>query len=1127
MSTSLDDKFDPLQQRLHDGAYSIEASAGTGKTYSIALLWLRLLVEQKLQVDQILVTTFTTAATAELKDRLLASLRKAIAAAKGEAVGGHEAEIVAMAASDGNLVRRLETALSNFDLAPIYTIHGFCQSMISRQVLELGADPDVELVTDCSEILDEIVDDELMRQAGSLVFDVKKMRRVARDVSSNPLGTILPRMDVDALAARCQEKVAPFLKEIAALNIPARSLTPIHREIQNACESGKQKAFSATQKDQLGRVLGPLEAVLLEIKGLHSAKAAADYHALGKMVRQEYSKRKSAANLRSFDDILLAVYEVLEKEGSPLVSEIRKRFKAVIVDECQDSDEIQIRIFQRLFLRDADQSLLVIGDPKQSIYRFRGADLASYRGLTGKVNHAPEMKTNYRSDKPLVDALNRIYEGRESFDECLSHWPESKAIPIRYVKVEAAAQRARIFDRSLDSPVVVCWSEKKGRADARRDLAAQVAAECGRLLGSNVEIEDAKTGDRRQLQASDIAVLCAAHKDLVLVRQALQQNDVACQLSGRGLGKVLGSEEAMDVLSWLCALSALERRADVLPRLLSFCATPLVGKTASELLSLHSDVDAQAEHSQGLLQELEGLRWHGPLPLLLRRITSEAVQKKSLEHKDGERRLTNWRQIGSLLQNEWFAGRHGAGELAQWLNRAMGSSSSAQEENMMKLETDLPAVQLATIHSAKGLEYPVVFCPFLWAVKSQTFRDQSPLAILRTPLGTQIDLGSEEFSKNKDRAIKQEDEESQRLLYVALTRARHRVYLGLAPVDEGVGQHKNGAEKSELARLLGLSDLQKTEWLERVGALRLAVLETQIPAGGLLVPDHEFPDSGRGALSDPPEPVDFQHWPQLRCTSYSSLTRSAHEEESLSFRDYDSEGGPEFQSSNEGLLGGLDSSGILLGTEIHSILEEILGNRKDPEIVLEARRKWKAPVETILSATLAFGGSEINLRRVKCLAEMHFLIPSDGKFFPDALSAALQSDPAIHGDASRLEWAKSLAGWTFNALHGYLQGYIDLIFEHEDRWYVADYKSNLLSGYGAEVTERAMLDSHYLLQTRLYTLALHRHLAATLENYDYDRHIGGAAWLFLRGFPDEGVWFERPDRKSVEQLDHLFKGTPL
>ncbi len=1138
--------FDPLAQDLC-GAHSIEASAGTGKTYSITLLWLRLIVEQNLRVDEILVTTFTNAATAELKDRLLASLRRAIAAAVGNPTDSPEAKIVARAQDDG-LGRRLESALSNFDLAPIYTIHGFCQSMISRQIIELGADPDVELVDKCDDLLEQIVDDEQMRLAEVECFDRAAMLNVAKAVAANPLGQIPPAIDGGALSAYRNVTLAPLVKQIEGLKMNKASQGAILRKINEACNSGKEPDINATQQTALGDLFDPLEAALIDVVALHKANEAARYHPLAVVVRREFPKRKSEANLRSYDDILLTVHRALESADSPLADEVRKRFRAAIVDECQDSDEIQIGIFQKLFLHPDVRSFLVIGDPKQSIYRFRGADLASYRALASEAGQCPEMRKNHRSDKPLVDALNRIYKGREAFDDCSAAattpqdvaqgiagiQPASESIPVehpgseeisnthpaaaptRYIEVEAAAEEPRIFDAEQKNPVVVLWSEHTNRADARWDLADRVAAECRRLLDTNVEIVDSKSKERRPLRASDLAVLGSTNKDLALVRWALQRRGVPCQQAGRGLGPVSGSTEAIDVLAWLEALSAIERRADMLPGLLVFCATPLCGMSAEALLTFQSDAAAQAAHFEKLSEELADLRWCGPLPLLLRRMT--AGMARILGHRDGERRLTNWRQLGEILQNEWFAGRQKAGDLSRWLKRMIGGSAEESDETMMKLETDLPAVQLATIHSSKGLEYPVVLCPFLWSVKSMAYRGQTPPAVLRTPAGTVLDLGSEKFSANIATALRQEDEELQRLLYVALTRARHRVYIGLAPVDEGKG-HANGAEKSELAKLLGLAGIEKSRWPEQLGELPLAVVRQA--AGGADSSEPAPAEIHASALADPPEPLDVRRWPNLRCTSYSSLARSAHDEEVPVVRDRDEDAVPDSPTSREGLLGGL-GSGNILGTEVHRILEEILGNGKPVEQVLASLPDWQKPVETILSTPLELGGNTIRLTEVKRLAEMHFLIPANGRFSPAALSVALLADPAISGNNERKEWARDLSSWSFAALHGYLQGYMDLVFEHGGRWYVADYKSNLLAGYGPEHLERAMRESHYLLQSRLYTVALHRHLRANLAGYSYDRHIGGSAWLFLRGFPQQGGWFEHPTENSVNMLDQLF-----
>ena len=596
--------FEPLQQPLL-GAHSIEASAGTGKTYSITLLWLRLLVEENMSVEEILVTTFTNAATAELKDRLLSSLRRAIAAAKGEAKGGQEAEIIQQAiakqkAKEGLdaetlseksaavvLVRSLEEALSNFDLAPIYTIHGFCQSMISRQVLELGADPDVKPVTDCSEIRDQIVDDELMRHAATAPISLEEARSMAKELSKELSmkedRVLVPKVSGDTSQAAWEQAVTslnahlPELESrLVEIKVHTSSIPKTLLIIQSLAKGNAAGEMAAGSWTKIEANIKPLAQAIKQAQACLSAQRGQAVIDLRDAVRKGLPQRKADANIRTFDDILLTVHMALDNENSPLAKEVRKRFRAAIVDECQDSDEMQIQIFQKLFQHPDTKSFLVIGDPKQSIYRFRGADLASYRNLASQATAAPEMKKNYRSDKPLVDAINSLYAKNPEFADCQA----GELQPTRYVKVEADAKDPRIFDGQQAKPVVVLWSECSGRADARWDLAEQLAAECHRLLNSNVEVVDANSRQRRRVQASDLAVLSSANKDLTLVRQALQRKGIACQMSGRGLGHVLCSDEARDVLAWLCALSAQERKANVLPNLLAFCATPLSGMEA-------------------------------------------------------------------------------------------------------------------------------------------------------------------------------------------------------------------------------------------------------------------------------------------------------------------------------------------------------------------------------------------------------------------------------------------------------------------------------------------------------------------------------------------------------------------
>lgn len=1069
--------FDPLTQTL-PGAHSIEASAGTGKTYSITLLWLRLLVEHRLKVDEILVSTFTKAATAELKERLLTALRNALEAVRHfqnntPAAGGPESTIILRHIAEKKaaslspdlfpkelllLSLHLTEALSNFDLAPISTIHGFCQKLISRHSIELGCDSGLRLIEDTTNLLTPLVHDEVMRMSANA----------------------LPKYDELFKAAKA-----------------------------SVTQSSERREFG-------------------ENPAGHLAKAIA--------IR--FPEAKLDAGIRGYDDIVKTVHDALTLQGKhgTLARAVRKRLKAGIIDECQDSDGAQIGIFEALFLNAETLCFIVIGDPKQSIYRFRGADLASYKRLAASAQRTSPMTTNHRSDGPLIDALNALYTETFTFPDNLN--PD---LPTQYTLVEAAERGARIADPENLPAVVFQWNGAAKRELAKARLAEQVAAECHRLLSAGVEIADRHTKKMRPLTPGDIAVLAGGHKDLQLVRQKLIQVGIPSQSSGKGLGSVFGSDEARDVLAWLHLYAAVERRGNVLGMLLAFLGTPLGGFSSDELYTIQTDAETQAKHCEAFRAELQRLARSGPLPLLLKRLGQQNIIEANLGSAEGERRMTNWRQIGSLLQHEHGRGRHGAAALALWLGRLTTSIPASTNDDpdstetaLMKLETDSPAVQLITIHSSKGLEYPVVFCPFLWDVRSAQNRKKSPFALRRTGEGWLLDVGSENISENLSIAMKQEDEEEDRKIYVALTRARHRLYLGLAPVEEGNASHKNGADQSSLTHLKGLfsnGTSDPANWPEALSQFPFGRLQQQegasdpekIRSRTLLLPKPV-------ALQNPSE-AGFYRFPILRTNSFSSLARTDHDDHSAADRDLDP--GQRRESAIEsvpGLLEGLGGAGPALGDQLHSMLEDFLGNRKEiTEAIgsLDPKELWERVLNEILDTPLQLDSHKpVCLRELRksCITEMQFHLPVD-RIDPTLLSASLLKDSSIAGDPELNHWAAGIANWSFSDFSGYFQGFIDLIFEHEGRWFVADYKSNLLKDYGPESLRQAMSHHHYLLQARLYALALHRHLQCHVSDYDFDRHFGSVAYLFVRGFPKQGLWFERPSLAAIESLGSPFKSS--
>ena len=869
--------FQPEEQNL-DGAFSIEASAGTGKTHSITILWLRLLLEKGLPIESILISTFTRAATAELQDRLLGVLRKAKSSCEKMMAGCQPEnvidEIVLSVLKDPgrNMPKELHRALSDFDLAPIYTIHGVCQTLLSRLTLEMGGDPELNLRENDDELREILVEDLLMGETEA--YDLKRVASIAKTVAAErgvdekrvgyPPNPKVTKAEYEASRLFFQNM---DFEEIGS-HIEARSIGKSQRVFSSFADGVVSESLSEGVNNML---LEKFPEVIPNIKNVMTYQREilpTFTRRLIRAVRHDLQDRKREIGVRCFDDILIELREAIRSEGSdgPIGREVRKRYRAVIIDECQDNDGVQIEVFAKLFLsddqgktREPTQSMLVIGDPKQSIYRFRGSDLSSYGVLTQMMEKAPEMKTNWRSDRKLVEAMNQLFEGQESFP-C-----SEKGQEIRYIEVESQAD-SRIRDPKSEEAILTIWSDKNDRNQAVEELASSFALECERLLSGEVEIVDRHDEKERwrPVRASDIAILAADHAHLSTMRKAIQKRGIPCQQSGRGLGKVIDSEEAMDVLMWLEALDAVMKGSGrQMTRMISLAATPLCGLSSGQCLKLAESPELQADMMMKLKKEAEALQREGPLPVLVRKISSSEHLQWNLSLRDGERRFTNWRQLGVTLQDEWATGLISPGQLASRLARRMATGNDNEE--MMRLETDLEAVQLVTIHSSKGLEYPIVFCPTPWHLRSQQSRkNKTQVAVVRHAEGSYLDAGSESFASMVETQLRQEDEELDRLLYVSLTRPRHRLYMGMAPVTCKIASHQNGAERSPIARLMKLGgDFSK--W------------EKNLPW-----PIVDFPEEE--AVYQPPsdeeEDVVFQGLPEVdpwrgpvfRTSSYSSLS---------------------------------------------------------------------------------------------------------------------------------------------------------------------------------------------------------------------------------------------------------------
>ena len=1129
--------FNPHTQSLK-GIHSIEASAGTGKTYSITLLWLRLILEEGLGVENILVSTFTKAATAELKDRLLATLKEArwqLAQAAGASWESAVGKALAQAKtkydlSDSDWQQKLDMAISSFDLAPIVTLHGFCERLMRQNSIELDCDPDLELMTDNPELVRRVVDDYLMQHSEHTELKHDKALQVAKILINEAAISSKNIHGLPAFDAVGYEKTIEYIRSEYNKNIKSWKVNP-QKLLEKAIQGEFNEALLSEEKKNYFDAMDMISPDIVE----HLRKAArlSEANRVGGQdfidhVRSAYPKAQADMGVRSYVDILLRLQVALHdpSQRASLSKAIAHKYRAVIIDECQDSDAVQIDIFRQLFLNPGEEvnCFLVIGDPKQSIYRFRGADLYSYSELTSLCNKASEMKVNYRSDEALVTALNALYGQEYKFVTPM------EGQDIKYVQVDSK-HKTRLKDSGVpEKPCFWMLSGASDRQQAERDLARRTALECLRLLSGSVEVEDRESKNMRPLQAKDIAILAHKSAQLHKVRQALIQVGLPCQMMGKGLGSVYDSDEVLDIQAWLDLLAQIEhQRGQLLKPLLLFAATPLAADLYGQWERLHKDPQLAAERLEVFARQLELLQQVGPLPVMIRYINSTGVSESVLKHAGGERIVTNWRQLLQFLQHDWQAGHRTAASLATVLMRRRAEKNS-QEEEMARLETDLSAVQLSTIHGSKGLEYPIVFCPYLWNVGSRSYRrSKKVVAILRKGSKSSLDYNSPNMAFSKEADLEQEDHEQQRLLYVALTRARHRLVLGFAAIASGKGQ-ENGTQHSTLAKLLGNHQLEGDAMIKALTPW--PHLNPCLPKDTLV----QSVSSGAQPLFPLPK-VDAYRGTIVRKVSFSALIQ---QEQGLNPQKNRDEEHHEAMSSaalsspkekDYGLIPASIKGGAALGSRIHDLLEQHLGNRVTLAQLFQEESNSHSEVKKMLEAILAgpvpLGkyGSALSLSHFaqKSMAEMHFMMPL-AQCEPQKLSALLLELDMIKAKTQRVEWAEGVAHWSFSRVRGYLQGYIDLIVQFQNRWYVVDYKTNLLCGYGVQECEEAMVHGHYFLQSLIYALALHRHLQVNDIYYQAELQFGGIAYLFVRGLRNgEGVWWDTPTVEDLERLDLFFR----
>jgi exodeoxyribonuclease V beta subunit len=1164
----------------------IEASAGTGKSWTVSLLVLRLLLEKNLTLDQILVVTFTEAATKELRNAVRSRILEALAFFQNPSLKTDKKEYAELYnkqvhGSDDDAILRLRRAKLSIDEAAIFTIHSFCQRALTEYAFEASLPFESELMDDDSELMQKLTDDfwrkSFTKAPKALLYHLQNNKitpdSLLKDIRSAVGKPYLKRYgpsvnNVDDSIWQTLEDL--FKKAIEAWQAQGEEVKELlldnyerlHQgrykpeQICEACEAMDAlfddpslfvQVKNTVQKIRQDKITTALKGNQQPLPEIRFFKIWQNYFECLEQVEQsskvfistvqldllDYLQCKLPLEKRrlgvlSFDDLLLNLQQALEKHPQ-LSLNLSQQYKAALIDEFQDTDPIQYDIFSRIYKNAHETCMFLVGDPKQAIYRFRGGDIHTY--LKAKVDTDEQnrytLKTNWRSHPDLVTALNTVYENGEN---CF------KDQHINYIEVDSGLENQEkhpLYESTAPLRFWKCDPELndkgypvEGLDGVKQDISDAVAGDIAATLND----------ENLNFIGCDIAILVRSHNQGTMIKEALNAHNIASVQSSKD--SIFETYEAVELLRILKAIVEPQREDQVRRALV----TEIMGYNADDLIELETNT-SQWETKLAQVQQ-----WHivwkedGFLTMFNDFLQKQSLHQRLLSFPDGERRLTNLLQLSELIHHAAAQQSLSMEEVLRWLENQQ--ENTALKESELRLESDSKLVKIVTIWKAKGLEYPIVYCPF---VGLNRFDFNESIFSFYNDNQACLEIGSNEADAHKVIRKEEEDAEETRLLYVALTRAKYQCTIVCFP--ELI---KGKPDKSSLGWLLSKGQLVGTPKEKKAfsesyqESLMTLSKRPEIAVEPLPINDPDLIFVKQQQTKQlTARSFDTRLKPQAQITSFSGLTAGAHAETP----DHDAQ-------TNRVQLPPLGNDefprGPTAGSALHEVYENIdftVPLDQQQEILSNSLLKWgytdkhlKAAnqlMENSLKAKMAENLSLDKLNTQDRLNEMEFHLPLAQLELEDLKQILFQHLPKSEKWKTVREAVNTLH---FDQVKGYLKGFIDLIFVYDKQYYVADYKSNTLLDYHPENLMPVMADSHYYLQYLLYSVALHRYLSKRIPGYQWESHIGGVYYLFIRGMVSDtntdtnfenfpyriqnnlamGVFFDKPSLELIEALDGLF-----
>ncbi len=1097
-------RFDAVNVPLK-GSNLVEAGAGTGKTYSMAIIFLRLLVEHMIPVQEILVVTFTRAATAEIRDRTRRFIREALKVWDGEESEDNTiVELVNKFRVDPEAEQRrhmLREAVLWLDESSIFTIHGFCQRLLGDNAFETGTLYNTELVTDDSDIVKEAVLDFYRTNVSTLPPSVyaliKKQTGIDLFLSDSRRSNAYLLLNIDYPRGAVVEELKALWADFAlewersgeAVMELLRSSSDIKRNADNFKQEALdglfervkssiindvpdpeliQKLSSSNIEDETKKDKTPPDTAFFRLcQRINDESGRLAKQLRGRMleyVRKELPVRKRARNVRAFNDLLTALHGAVTGPGADsFCGMIRSRFRAALIDEFQDTDSMQYSVFRRIF-GCGDSILFFIGDPKQSIYSFRGADIFSYISAAADAERRYTLSTNFRSEKGMVEALNQIFSVDNPFGyESIAYHPLDPAGRADEKPLEILGHRRKpmvIWDFSGDEPV--------SRSYVEGDIAKAAASEIFSLVTGEAEIGG------RKVTPGDIAVIVPRNSDAAKIRAALDRYLVPSVMSSSS--SVFNSEEAVELYTVLSAFAY--------PAKLSFLKaavmSSLIGGDVNDIVRINDSEDCREQRLDSFSGLNRAWKQWGFMRMFRQFIREYEVMERLGRRSAGERAIVNILHLGEIIHRN--VSPYSPEDALKWLSGRIAEvkrGSGVDEEYEQRLESEADAVTIITVHKSKGLQYPIVFCPYVWSdVSKSSLKD--PLYHDGKEYRLCLDDPGEDVCRE---AALQQRAELLRLFYVSLTRAVNRCYLAWGTLKD---RQSNNLSMSAPAYYL--DDMKR-----------------------------RFSDSAVVEIKRMPAPVEGEFRSENSHQEYSALQFKGSIESCWHITSFST-----ITAGKHGRMSAPETelhedvidlpAGAATGSALHEIFENISFSDVEFEEIISQKlssygiladdgqiSQVDGMIRRVLSAPMP-GDGNLRLADISSdnmLAEMKFFFPL-GKI--------------KEGNFAYLDESVEVS-----EIEGFMTGAIDLVFRHNGKFYILDWKSNWLGGafsdYSSERMDEAMSVNRYRLQYMIYIAALNAHLANVYPAYSYERDFGGVYYVFLRGVSQDGrtgIYYHRP-----------------